>query len=136
MPRVLIVANRLPVAVRATESGVEVQRSPGGLATGLLRQHEQSGGLWIGWSGAPEELSPAQQAQLDEQLAALRLVAVPLTADQVKRYYEGYSNGVLWPLFHYLLDQVPLHVRRLRRLRGGQRALRRRGGRGTTSPAT
>ena len=41
----------------------------------------------------------------------MRLVAVPLTADQVTRYYEGFSNGVLWPLFHYLLDQVPLHVR-------------------------
>ena len=111
MPRVLIVANRLPVTVRATDSGVEVQRSSGGLATGLLRPHEQSGGLWIGWSGAPEELTAAQQSQLDEQLAAMRLVAVPLTADQVTRHYEGFSNGVLWPLFHYLLDQVPLHVR-------------------------
>ncbi len=111
MPRVLIVANRLPVTVKATDSGVEVQKSSGGLATGLLRPHEQSGGLWIGWSGAPEELTAAQHAELDQQLAAMRLVAVPLTLDQVTRYYEGFSNGVLWPLFHYLLDQVPLHVR-------------------------
>ena len=111
MPRVLIVANRLPVTVRTTDTGVEVQKSSGGLATGLLRPHEQSGGLWIGWSGAPEELTPAQQSQLDQQLTAMRLVSVPLTADQVTRYYEGFSNGVLWPLFHYLLDQVPLHVR-------------------------
>ena len=111
MPRVLIVANRLPITVRATDLGVEVQRSSGGLATGLLRPHEQSGGLWIGWSGAPEELTALQQSQLEEQLAAMRLVAVPLTADQVTRHYEGFSNGVLWPLFHYLLDQVPLHVR-------------------------
>jgi trehalose 6-phosphate synthase/phosphatase len=111
MPRVLIVANRLPVTVQVTESGVEVQKSPGGLATGLLRSHEQSGGLWIGWSGAPEQLTSEQQAQLDEQLAGMRLVGVPLTHDQVTRYYEGFSNGVLWPLFHYLVDQVPLHVR-------------------------
>src|SRR5687767_7355033 len=111
MHRVLIVANRLPVTVKACEGGVEVQRSAGGLATGLLRPHEQSGGLWIGWSGAPEGLTAAQQSQLQEQLTAMRLVAVPLTADQVTRYYEGFSNGVLWPLFHYLLDQVPLHVR-------------------------
>jgi trehalose 6-phosphate synthase/phosphatase len=41
----------------------------------------------------------------------MRLVGVPLTDEQVSRYYEGFSNGVLWPLFHYLLDQVPLHVR-------------------------
>src|SRR3954471_5932646 len=111
MPRVLIVANRLPVTVRATDTGVEVQKSTGGLATGLLRPHEQSGGLWIGWSGASDELTSEQQAQLDEQLAGMRLVGVPLTQDQVTRYYEGFSNGVLWPLFHYLVDQIPLHVR-------------------------
>src|ERR671911_1537199 len=111
MHRVLIVANRLPVTVKTGDGGVDVQRSAGGLATGLLRPHEQSGGLWIGWSGAPEELTAEQQSELDHQLAAMRLVAVPLTADQVTRYYENFSNGVLWPLFHYLLDQVPLHVR-------------------------
>jgi trehalose 6-phosphate synthase/phosphatase len=111
MQRVLIVANRLPITVKATDGGVDVQRSAGGLATGLLRPHEQSGGLWIGWSGVPEELTAAQHAELDQQLAAMRLVSVPLTADQVTRYYENFSNGVLWPLFHYLLDQVPLHVR-------------------------
>src|SRR5688500_18123517 len=108
MHRVLIVANRLLITVNAKEAGVEVQRSAGGLATALLRPHEQSGGLWVGWSGALEELTGAQRSQLDEQLAAMRLVAVPLTADQVTRYYEIFSNGVLWPLFHYLLYQVPL----------------------------
>jgi trehalose 6-phosphate synthase/phosphatase len=111
MPRVLIVANRLPITVRASEAGVEVQKSSGGLATGLLRPHEQSGGLWIGWSGSSDVLTQSQQAELDQQLAGMRLVAVPLNADQITRYYEGFSNGVLWPLFHYLLDQVPLHVR-------------------------
>ena len=109
MPRLLIVANRLPVTVRPTEGGVEVQRSTGGLATGLMRPHEQSDGLWIGWSGA-DDLNAEQQAALDGELAAMRLVAVPLSADLVSRFYEGYSNGVLWPLFHYLLDQVPLQV--------------------------
>ena len=29
---------------------------------------------------------------------------------EVTQFYEGFSNGVLWPLFHYLLDQMPLHV--------------------------
>jgi trehalose 6-phosphate synthase/phosphatase len=110
MPRLLIVANRLPITVSATEGGVEVQRSTGGLATGLMRPHEQSDGLWIGWSGAPADLTAEQQAALDRELAAMRLVAVPLSADLVSRFYEGYSNGVLWPLFHYLLDQVPLQV--------------------------
>ena len=52
MSRLLIVANRLPVTVKVTEAGVDVQRSTGGLATGLQGPHEQSDGLWIGWSGA------------------------------------------------------------------------------------
>jgi trehalose 6-phosphate synthase/phosphatase len=110
MSRLLIVANRLPVTVRATADGVEVERSTGGLATGLSRPHEQSGGLWIGWSGAGEGLSPEQAAELERQLVSQRLVAVPLSDEMVTRYYEGYSNGVLWPLFHYLLDQVPLQA--------------------------
>src|SRR5215210_2149449 len=111
MPRVLIVANRLPITVRASPACVEVRKSSGGLATGLLRPHEQSGGLWIGWSGAADNLTREQQAELDQQLAAMRLVAVPLSTEQIIRYYEGFSNGVLWPLFHYLLDQIPLQVR-------------------------
>jgi trehalose 6-phosphate synthase/phosphatase len=110
MSRLLIVANRLPVTVRATPDGVEVERSPGGLATGLSRPHEQSGGLWIGWSGVGDELSGPQQQELERQLTSQRLVGVPLTRTLVTRYYEGYSNGVLWPLFHYLLDQVPLQA--------------------------
>ena len=110
MSRLLIVANRLPVTVQIRDGAVEVERSSGGLATGLQRPHEQSDGLWIGWAGAAQDLTPGQDESLREQLAALRLVPVPLTAEQVTRYYEGFSNGVLWPLFHYLLDQVPLHV--------------------------
>ena len=70
----------------------------GGLATGLMRPHEQSDGLWIGWSGAPGDLDAERQARLDEELAAMRLVNVPLSADQVSQFYEGFSNGVLWPL--------------------------------------
>jgi len=32
------------------------------------------------------------------------------TADEVARYYGHVSNGVLWPLFHYVLDRLPLRV--------------------------
>ena len=127
MSRLLIVANRLPVTVRATEGGVEVQRSAGGLATGLMRPHEQSDGLWIGWSGRRATSTPRNRRALDRELAAMRLVGVPLSADSVGRFYEGFSNGVLWPLFHYLLDQIPLQVSRLGRLRRGERGVRRRG---------
>jgi trehalose 6-phosphate synthase/phosphatase len=110
MSRLLIVANRLPVTVRSSAGGVEVEPSSGGLATGLSRPHEQSGGLWIGWPGTPGDLTPDQHALLDQKLAQMRLVPVPLSTEEVTRYYEGFSNGVLWPLFHYLLEQIPLQA--------------------------
>ncbi len=36
------------------------------------------------------------------------MVPVHLTTKQGERFYEGFCNGVLWPLFHYLLDKVRL----------------------------
>ena len=110
MPRVLIVSNRLPVTVRADADGVEVQPSVGGVATGLRGPHERSGGLWIGWTGLEDPLPEKDQPVLDAQLAALRLVEVPLTHEEVQRYYESYSNGVLWPLFHYFASELPLEI--------------------------
>lgn len=33
---------------------------------------------------------------------------IELSVDDVRLYYEGFSNGVVWPLFHYLLDRAPM----------------------------
>ena len=83
--------------------------SAGGLATGLRGVHEQSGGLWIGWPGVgDDELSDQERARLGTRFDELRVVPVALSADEVERYYEGFCNGILWPLFHYLLGTLPL----------------------------
>jgi trehalose 6-phosphate synthase/phosphatase len=111
MARLLIVSNRLPVTVRAGNRGISVQRSTGGLATGMNGPHERLGGLWIGWPGALDGLGPEAQAEVDRRLADQRLVAVPLSADEIARYYEGYANAVLWPLFHYSVARLPQEVR-------------------------
>ena len=108
--RVLIVSNRLPVTVRTDADGVEVQPSVGGVATGLRGPHERSGGLWIGWPGLVEPLPEKDRPVLAAQLEAMRLVQVPLSAEEVHRYYESYSNGVLWPLFHYFASELPLEI--------------------------
>jgi trehalose 6-phosphate synthase/phosphatase len=89
---------------------VEVAPSTGGLATGLKGPHEHSNGLWIGWPGDTTGLSDAQLSSVHRQLEALRTVPVLLTPDEVDRYYERYSNGVLWPLFHYFVNDIPLKV--------------------------
>ena len=111
MARLLIVSNRLPVTVKATPSGVTVEPSSGGLATGMKGPHEQLGGVWIGWPGAPEGLSSTARAEVERRLAELRLVGLSLTPGEIAGYYEGYSNTVLWPLFHYAVARLPQEVR-------------------------
>jgi trehalose 6-phosphate synthase/phosphatase len=107
--RLLIVSNRLPVTVhRGAGGGVIVEKSPGGLATGLKGPHERHDGLWIGWPGDVSLFTPAERETVDAQLSAAHTVPIHLSPDEINRYYEGFSNGTLWPIFHYLLDRVPM----------------------------
>jgi trehalose 6-phosphate synthase/phosphatase len=107
MSRLLLVSNRLPVTVKAEKDSVSVVRSAGGLATGLSRPHERSGGLWLGWPGDVSRLTDAQRTKVESQLEGLRCVPLYLSASEVSRYYEGYANRVLWPLCHYMVDRIP-----------------------------
>jgi trehalose 6-phosphate synthase/phosphatase len=109
MSRLIVVSNRLPVTVSADRGGASVTPSMGGLATGLRGPFDRSRGLWIGWPGSLARLGDAARAEVRRALDDLRCVPVELSAEEVRCYYEDFSNGVLWPLFHYLLDRIPLH---------------------------
>jgi trehalose 6-phosphate synthase/phosphatase len=106
--RVLIAANRLPVSVRVDEGGFRLVDSSGGLATSLKRVHEKTRGLWIGWVGEPVRSLVHVERQLESALTEQNLVPIHLTQTELSRYYDGFANGVIWPLFHYLLDKVNL----------------------------
>jgi trehalose 6-phosphate synthase/phosphatase len=107
MGRLIIVSNRLPITVTGCGDEIEVVPSAGGLATGLASVHDGSESLWVGWSGLDSNASPAARRSLQTQLAARRLVEVPLSADEVSIYYEHIANGVLWPIFHDQLERLP-----------------------------
>ncbi|TMD31960.1 MAG: bifunctional alpha,alpha-trehalose-phosphate synthase (UDP-forming)/trehalose-phosphatase [Chloroflexi bacterium] len=109
--RLILVANRLPISARTERGELVVSESTGGLATGLRGLHEREGSLWIGWPGETWRLDTAARDALGTRLAELRCVPVELTAGEVERYYESFSNGVLWPLLHYEVDRLPMHPR-------------------------
>lgn len=108
MGRLLLVSNRLPVTVRVEAKRVTVVPSSGGLANGLRGPHVRSKGLWIGWPGDVSRLSADQIKTLEQELEAMGTLPIYLTPSEVSRYYDGFSNGVLWPIFHYLSDRVPI----------------------------
>jgi trehalose 6-phosphate synthase/phosphatase len=106
--RVILVSNRLPVSIATSPEGARLVASSGGLATAMRELHEQGKGRWIGWLGDQSKLSPEIAHKLVKEAEAQRLKPVELTPAEVALYYEGYSNGVLWPLFHYLIEKVRL----------------------------
>jgi trehalose 6-phosphate synthase/phosphatase len=108
MSRLILASNRLPVTIAEGPDGLSLVPSSGGLATALGRLHERTEGVWIGWPGEVGRASAAVRGELARALEARRLVPVALTAAEVAQYYDGFSNGVLWPLFHFLLDKVDL----------------------------
>ena len=112
MSRLLIVSiNRLPVTARAEGNRVTVEPSPGGLATGLRGLHERSDGIWIGWPGNLPRQYAKQRAAVEKRLRDLRIVPVYLSEREVKGFYEDAANGMLWPLFHYLVSELPVNSR-------------------------
>ena len=91
----VVVANRLPVDLQACrDGGKQWVRSPGGLVTALEPLLHRHDGTWVGWPGAPDvEVAPFLQD-------GLSLHPVPLSAAEVRDYYEGFCNRTLWPLYH------------------------------------
>ncbi|GAA3542519.1 trehalose-6-phosphate synthase [Aeromicrobium flavum] len=100
----LVIANRLPVdRLVAADGEVSWRTSPGGLVTALEPVMKLRGGAWIGWHGASDE-------ELDDfEHDGLRLVPVPLSEQEVEDYYEGFSNGTLWPLYHDVVVTPEYH---------------------------
>ncbi|WCM89107.1 alpha,alpha-trehalose-phosphate synthase (UDP-forming) [Acidovorax sp. NCPPB 3576] len=96
MSRLVVISNR-----------IADPRKPaaGGLAVALGETLSRTGGLWFGWSGNISEDSLPGEAKLQtRQAGSVTLATVDLCKEDHDSYYSGYSNSVLWPVFHYRLD--------------------------------
>jgi trehalose 6-phosphate synthase len=101
----VVVANRLPVDESVAADGSRSwTRSPGGLVSALQPIVRGHGGAWVGWTGQPGDAPEPFDTD------GMHLHPVGLSADDVDRYYEGQSNGTIWPLFHDAVEQ-PTHRR-------------------------
>src|SRR6201996_5315599 len=100
MPKTIIVSNRLPVKLTEANGRFNLTPSEGGLATGLGSIYKQGDNIWIGWPGH-EVADDKDKNKVTAQLKEQSLLPVFLTQEEVSQYYEGFSNEVLWPVFHY-----------------------------------
>ncbi len=103
--RLVIVSNRLPMTVEHDGSQWIAKPSTGGLVTALAPVLRDRGGLWIGWPGTTGDVDLRGPLSEGAKAAGFDLVPVMLSREQRDNFYYGFSNEILWPLFHDLQDR-------------------------------
>ncbi|MDR1489567.1 MAG: bifunctional alpha,alpha-trehalose-phosphate synthase (UDP-forming)/trehalose-phosphatase [Desulfovibrio sp.] len=101
----VIISNRLPVSLVGEGDEFTLERSSGGVATGLDSLETATEKHWLGWPGVCVREAPAQ-ARISAELKKQRLYPVWLSPEQMQDYYEGYCNSILWPLSHYFFSYI------------------------------
>ncbi len=99
----LVVANRLPAHRVGKGAGAVWTRSPGGLVSALKPVLDRRAGAWIGWDGSEGRSARPRSA------GGLSLIPVRLSHTQVDRYYQGFCNACIWPLYHDAIQKPEFH---------------------------
>lgn len=112
MSRIIIISNRLPVTVKKSGKHLEYIDSIGGLSTGLKKYHEEADSVWVGWPGiADEDLTSREKRSIEKTLKEkYNCLPIFLTQDEVNKYYFGFCNNTIWPLFHYFSSQTQYDI--------------------------
>ena len=113
-PQLVVVSNRLPISFKQEKTSLKAEASSGGLVSALVPILKEHGGTWIGSPGIAglgddnnDASQLADEAEVQKLLDAshdnaYRYLAVHLTAEEQTNFYEGFSNEIIWPLFHDL----------------------------------
>ncbi len=108
--RTLIVSNRLPITVIKGDK-LEFKESVGGLVSGLSSYIDslkssplKSEFIWIGWPGIT--VRDDKKSDLKSELENINALPIFLTEEVMDKFYLGFCNKTIWPLFHYFTGYV------------------------------
>ncbi|MBT1708392.1 bifunctional alpha,alpha-trehalose-phosphate synthase (UDP-forming)/trehalose-phosphatase [Fulvivirgaceae bacterium PWU5] len=106
--RLIIVSNRLPFQLIKQANRTEIKESDGGLVSALKSYFEgdRDGQIQfdsILWIGSAEFSEKAWMDFDKDELEKLPYTVEPIFIDKkvYHKYYNGFCNATLWPLFHY-----------------------------------
>ncbi|SNZ11874.1 bifunctional alpha,alpha-trehalose-phosphate synthase (UDP-forming)/trehalose-phosphatase [Hydrogenobacter hydrogenophilus] len=103
--KLVIIANRIPLTIRGTDPLIFV-RSPGGLVSGIdafIKKANISDWVWIGWVGSrvkKRDLEKIRSTLIQES----NCIPIYIPEKLLDKFYNGFSNKTLWPLFHNMPD--------------------------------
>jgi trehalose 6-phosphate synthase len=98
MSRLVNVSNRVALP-RGSDSA-------GGLAVGVRAAMRDTGGLWFGWSGRAAAADAPRSSPQIQRRAGVCFATIDIPEALYEPYYSGFSNGTLWPLLHYFLNDL------------------------------
>src|SRR5687768_8776450 len=111
--KLIIISNRLPINVEAVDGTVRLNVSSGGLITAItsyINAASEKGNNNFSenvWVGAPC-CSQAEWVEAKKDLAENDYDYLPVFINHhtYNLYYNGFSNSIIWPLFHYFPSYV------------------------------
>ncbi|MDP3919925.1 MAG: bifunctional alpha,alpha-trehalose-phosphate synthase (UDP-forming)/trehalose-phosphatase [Candidatus Omnitrophota bacterium] len=111
--RLLVISNRLPITLEQKGEEFLYQESAGGLVSGIsaylnslqASRNQELEYVWIGWPGlsVPEERQQEVRKKLNSEYHAH---PVFLAEKAMDKFYHGFCNKTLWPLFHCFTANV------------------------------
>jgi len=102
MPRLVVISNRVSIP----EPG---EPQAGGLAVAITGALDEYGGLWFGWDGETSQTATSQPTTV--QRDNITYATLPLSKEDYEDYYLGFSNEVLWPVFHFNLGAMDFQLK-------------------------
>lgn len=110
--RLIIVSNRLPFQVKIVNKKMHLTESDGGLVSSLKSYFESSNKqfhfettLWVGTADFDSKHWDAVKTKVSNEVS-YEVEAVFPEKKTYSKFYNGFCNATLWPLFHYFPSYV------------------------------
>lgn len=107
--RLILVSNRLPIQLAEKGGKVFIKQSDGGLVTALKSYFDQESTkdtfqekIWVGAADFPEK----RWERLERTDSDFNIVPLFIEPKVYNKYYNGFCNATIWPLFHYFPSYV------------------------------
>ncbi|MFC6992477.1 trehalose-6-phosphate synthase [Haladaptatus sp. GCM10025707] len=110
---VVVVSNRQPYRHSFDEDGetISVDRPCGGLTAGLDPVMQEIQGTWVAWGDGDADSASTDDdncVRVPPDQPRYTLQRLSLSEFDVRGYYDGYSNQLLWPLCHSMAEKIDI----------------------------
>lgn len=102
--KIAIVTNKPPITPLERDGNICIEKSVGGLVAALEPLIQELNGSWF--CTIPKS---SKQIKSAFNNLSYKVPYLELSSKEIEKYYEGYANKQLWPLFHYFPSKCIFH---------------------------